>query len=258
MLKHLLVVDAIKRHYCSNRTCTDESPPVSLLICWLRLNLMFTFISYVLSFKHFLFPVYITVCNIKLFIFFKAHHWWDLHRRVAPIKTQIQLCSSFFKGCGDCWERAEPSRGAEMTGMLGDGGDNLGTGGFGKVHLDCRAMSARHLDSSFTAASHADSTLTWQIHTSHFTPRLFVTGKSQHARCGCVSGVHRVMCVQGCTCVFKCVSVVMNVTVTVPHTARVRQRNAESITRCAQMQCSTSCRLQHWNFNITLCPLSGL
>lgn len=50
-----------------------------------------------------------------------------------------------------------------------EGGDNLETGGFGKVHLHRRVMSACHLDSSFTATSHADSPLMRQerIHTSH-------------------------------------------------------------------------------------------
>lgn len=36
-----------------------------------------------------------------------------------------------------------------MTETLEDGGDNLGTGCFGRVRLDCRTMSACHLDSSF-------------------------------------------------------------------------------------------------------------
>lgn len=66
---------------------------------------------------------------------------------VSPIKARIQLCGSFFRGSGDCWERAEPLRGAEATETVEDGGDNLGTGSFGKVGLDRRAMSARHLDS---------------------------------------------------------------------------------------------------------------
>lgn len=97
-------------------------------------------------------------------------------------QVRLDLTVRFiFGGSVDCWERAELQWDAEMTGMLRDGVGNLGTGVFGEVRLDHRVMSVRHLDSSFTATSHADSTLTWQIHTSHFTPRLFVTGKSQHA-----------------------------------------------------------------------------
>jgi len=49
-----------------------------------------------------------------------------------------------------------------------EGGDNLGTGGFGKVHFNHRAMSARHLDTSFTATSHTDSPL-MRPNTLHIT-----------------------------------------------------------------------------------------
>lgn len=227
------------------------------LISWLRLNLNFIFIIYVLTFwyfKYFLFHVYsITVCTIcfVLFFSFKRHKIIHIFQSLSPVcgiftgvcrSVRLRFSSAAHFSEALVTARREQSLG-EVLRWRGCWETEViiwGTGGFGKVHLDCREMSARHLDSSFTATSHADSTLTWQIHTSHFTRRLFVTGKSQHARCGRVSGVHIVMCVcvcvmcmQVCTCVFKCVSVVMNVTVTVAHTARVRQRNAERVEHAA-------------------------
>lgn len=129
---------------------------------------------------------------------------------VSPIKNGFS-CAAHFRRL---WRLLRGSGAAERSwadGDAADGGDNLGTGGFGKVRLDRHAMSARHLHSSFTATSHADSTLTWQIHTSHFTPRLFVTGKSQHARwmcCRvhtlhvCVLCAHRLVCVRAYLNVF--------------------------------------------------------
>lgn len=113
---------------------------------------------------------------------------WGHHMCMSPIKTPILLCSSFFGGSGNCWDRAEHLRGAEMTGILGEGGDNSGTGSFGRVCLDNRVMSVSNLHSSFTATSHAVSTLTLQIHTSHCGCLPSMLG-------GCVSGVHTVTCV---------------------------------------------------------------
>ena len=49
--------------------------------------------------------------------------------RPACVSRPLSLDSAvrfIFGGSGDRCEGAEPLRGAEMTGMLGDGGDNLG------------------------------------------------------------------------------------------------------------------------------------
>lgn len=55
------------------------------------------------------------------------------------------------------------------------------------------------------------------------------------------------MSMKACACIFKSVSVVMNVTVTSPHTACVRQRNALADAAClthwAEMQLSELCSL---------------
>lgn len=79
-------------------------------------------------------------------------------------------------------------------------------GVFGKVLQHRRAMSTRHLDfivhPNLTRSQKTDVT---DPHTSHFTPRLFVTGKSQHAlwMCSihlmsvCVVITHRWMCMRG-------------------------------------------------------------
>lgn len=102
---------------------------------------------------------------------------WGLQVCTAPINAHLQLVLG---GSGNCWDRAEPLRGAEMVGGLRESEAIIwGTGkAFGKVCLDLGVMSARHLRSSFTAASQADSTPTWQIHTSH---------------CGCLSRANRSM-----------------------------------------------------------------
>lgn len=44
---------------------------------------------------------------------------------------------------------------------------------------------------------------------------------------------------KACTCIFKSVSVVVNVTVTVPHTVSVRQRNALADAECLTLWAQT-------------------
>lgn len=98
------------------------------------------------------------------------------------------------------------SRACEMTGMLGDGGDNVGgCGGVGQAALAKSTWTAarcRHDISipSFTLQphtrrQHTDVTDT-HFHTSQ--PRLFVKGANPSMLgCGCVSGARRVMCARG-------------------------------------------------------------
>lgn len=97
------------------------------------------------------------------------------HNQIRP---RFRATAHFLLAVGS---RMKLLRGAEMMETVQKGGDNLRTGSFGIVHLDCHAMS-RHLNSSFTATSHTDSLLMRQIHTSHLTRCLFVTRQSQRGR----------------------------------------------------------------------------
>lgn len=129
-------------------------------------------------------------------------------------------------------------------GMLGDGGDNLGDkAAFGKVRVDCscdvEAPSRLHhsLQPHTPTVQRCDRIA---LHASH---RSCLSLANPSTLPGCVSGAHTLgvcVCVRasvhtgGCmgkaaACISECVSIVMNVTVTVAACER------KMISRCCEM-----------------------
>lgn len=194
-------------------------------------------------------------CSFLFFLVF------SLPMCTQTTKAHIQHCSSFLPAVGS---RMKLLRGAEMMETVQKGGDNLRTGGYGIVYLDhhpgCHAISIHHSLQSHTLTAYWWDRYT--LHTSHVlvchtpVPACSVDGFQKF-----IHFVHRRMCIKACACIFKSVSVVMNVTVTSLHTACVRQRNALADAAClthwAEMQLSELgyagwLTLQKRNFSKTL------